>query len=85
MKVQAFDAKVQPVERDTYQLNLNLESKLGTLNATVAGLRAGAGKFGGVQSAGPAPTRDRNVFDPRDYKLAELGPKPTVVRWKKCM
>ena len=68
-----------------YQLNQSLESKLGALNATVSGLQAGVGNFGGGQGAGagPAATRDRNVFDPRDYKLADFGPKPTVVRWKK--
>ena len=29
------------------------------------------------------PARDRNVSDPRDYKLAELGPTPSVAHWKK--
>ena len=84
-QVQTFDARVQVFERDMYQLNQSLESKLGALNATVSGLQAGVGNFGGGQGAGagPAATRDRNVFDPRDYKLADFGPKPTVVRWKK--
>ena len=80
VKVQVFDARVYAFERDMHQLNLNFESKMGALNASVAGLQAGAGNFGGGQGAGPAATRDRNVFDPRDYKLADLGPKPTVVR-----
>ena len=36
---------------------------------------AGAGKGG-------AP-RDRNVFDPRDYKVEPLGDKPSMGKWKK--
>ena len=27
--------------------------------------------------------KDRNVFDVRDYKLSDLGLKPTTARWKK--
>ena len=82
MKVQAFDAKIQAFERDMYQFNLNLDANQGTPSATVDGLQASAENFRGVQGAGQAATRDRNVFDPREYKLADLGPKLTVVRWK---
>jgi hypothetical protein len=50
------------------------------LNATVGGLQASSGGFGAGRGGGD---QDRNVFDPRDYKIADLGSKPTVVRWKK--
>ena len=31
----------------------------------------------------PRPENDRNVFDPRDYKLAPLDAKPSLGKWKK--
>ena len=37
---------------------------------------AASADFGGF--SGPRADKDRNVFDPRDYKLTDLGPKPTA-------
>ena len=73
-RVLEFTAKVDAFERDMWQLNQNLDSRLGVLNATVGGLQASSGGFGTGKGGGD---RDRNVFDPRDYKLSELGPKPS--------
>ena len=51
-QVQAFDAKVNVFERDMWQLNQSLDTKLGALNATVGGLQANAGSFGGGKGGG---------------------------------
>ena len=46
---------------------------------TRSAVGSGAG-FGGQST--PYAERDRNVFDVRDYKLTDLGLKPTTARWK---
>ena len=40
-----------------------------------------ASNTGGGSGKGAAP-RDRNVFDPRDYKVEPLGDKPSLGKWK---
>ena len=70
------------------ELEANLESKIRELRATVyaaqAGQAGGSSGFEGQGFSGATPqTRECNVFDPRDLKLAELGAKPSVARWKK--
>ena len=75
--------KVTAFERDMYQLNATIDARFGALTATVSNLQTGTGSFGGFGAGKGGGDRDRNVFDPRDYKIADLGSKPTVVRWKK--
>ena len=74
--------KVEQVELSVQELETSLETKLRELSATV--YVAQAGGTSGFESQGfqgaPPQTRDRN---PRDYKIAELGAKPPVARWKK--
>ena len=82
-QVHAAQEKVNAFERDMYQLNTSLDARFVTLSAAVNNLQAGTGNFGGFGTGKGGGDRDRNVFDSRDYKLSELGPKPTVVRWKK--
>ena len=64
-------------------LQENIDRRLRELIAEISITRSAAGAdFGGF--SGPRAERDRNVFDPRDYKLTDLGPKPIAARWKKC-
>ena len=72
---------LQQAQLGFQEVESGLETKVRELSAAVAS--ACAGGFGTFQGAAASATRDRNVFDPRDYKLAELGPKPSVARWKK--
>ena len=66
--------------RDTFQANA--DRRLRELSAEISITRSAAGAdFGGF--SGPSAEKDRNVFDPRDSKLTDLGHKPTTARWKK--
>ena len=66
------------------ELEANTDRRIRELSAEVSAAQStGYTGFLGGTNTTPQATRDRNVFDPRDYKLAELGPKPTVARWKK--
>ena len=54
-RVLEFTAKVDAFERDMWQLNQNLDSRLGVLNATVGGLQASSGGFGAGKGGGRIP------------------------------
>jgi hypothetical protein len=82
-QIHSAQEKVTAFERDMYQLNATIDARFGALTATVSNLQTGTGNFGGFGAGKGGGDRDRNVFDPRDYKIADLGSKPTVVRWKK--
>ena len=57
-----------------------LSNEIGTTRFVVGSLEFGSGAGAGKGGAAP---RDRNVFDPRDYKVAELGNKRSMAKWKK--
>ena len=52
-------------------------SDIATTRSVVGNLDFNSGAGAGKGGAAP---RDRNVFDPRDYKVAELGNKPSMAK-----
>ena len=82
-KFEGVSGRVNTVEVSYVELESNVDRRLRELTEGVAGFQAvGASSFTGLASA-PQTQRDRNVFDPRDYKLADLGVKPSMAWWKK--
>ena len=83
-------SQVGDVATQVSKFELNLKEPESTLvrkiqvleTAQSAAAAAASSGFTGFSGQAPPP-RDRNVFDPRDFKLAELGVKPEVARWKK--
>ena len=83
-KLESLPANLQLLQRNHDELEANTDRRLRELSAEVSAAPSSGytGFLGGTNST-PQATKDRNVFDPRDYKLAERGRKPTVARWKK--
>ena len=68
--------KVDEIQAHAAQRFGELISEISVTRSAV-GVSAGAGGPGS-----PWVEKDRNVFDVRDYKLSDLGVKPTTARWK---
>ena len=82
-ELEGVSGRVSAVEVSYTELESNVERRLRELTTEIAASQAaGALNFAGFAS-GPQTHRDRNVSDPRDYKLADLGVKPSMARWKK--
>jgi hypothetical protein len=59
-------------------------SRFSELAAEISVTRSAVGHGSGTGGQSSAwVEKDRNVFDVRDYKLSDLGAKPTGARWKK--
>ena len=83
-KLESLPGNLQLLQTNHDELEANTDRRLRELTAEISAAQSSGytGFLGGTHST-PQATKDRNVFDPRDYKLAELGPKPTLARWKK--
>ena len=64
----------------TSQVDLRMTQLNNDTSATCSAVGARTGSHGS-----PGVEKDRNVFDVRDYKLSDLGVKPTTARWKKWL
>jgi hypothetical protein len=82
-----FDQRIAAVEVSYEELESGILRRVIEHFRSAAASGGSTGTNTGFQSTGfqgvPFAERDRNVFDVRDYKLAELGTKPTIARWKK--
>ena len=83
--LEGFGNRLAQIEVSHKELESGVDRWFGEIRAAAAAAGSvGAGGFTGANfQGGPFAERDRNVFDPRDYKLAEFGTKPTMARWKK--
>ena len=84
-QLESVPSRVTAAEANTTELAANLNQRGRELTDGLAALQAAGSTsgFGNFQGAAAAATGDWNVFDLRDYKLADLGSKPSVARWKK--
>ena len=73
-----LDALTAQVDHRMTQLTNQIPATRAAVGSTDFGYGFGTGKGRAAQTA-----RDRNAFDPRDYKVAELGNKPSMATWKK--
>ena len=83
-QLESVPSRVTAAEAKTIELAAIFDQRCRELTDGLAALQASGSTsgFGGFQGAVAAATRDRNVFDPRDYKRADLGSKPSVARWE---
>ena len=75
--LESVPPRMTAAEAKATELAANFDQRCRELTVGLEALQASGSTsgFGGFQGAGSAATRDRNVFDPRDYKLADLGAK----------
>ena len=84
-QLQDLAGRIVQVEVSHEELEPGVDRRFEEFRAAAFAARGmGSSGFDGQAFQGSTPqTKDRNIFDPRDYKLAELGPKPTAAKWKK--
>ena len=83
--LESVPPRMTAAEAKTTELAANFGQRCRELTVGLEALQASAGPTGassGFQGA-PFAERDRNVFDNRDYKLADLQPQPSLGKWKK--
>ena len=73
-----LDTLTGQVDHRMTHLTNEIAATRAAISSSDFGFGFSTGKGGAAQTA-----RDRNVFDPRDYKVAELGNKPSMAKWKK--
>ena len=83
----AMPVNIGLIQENLTELSSQTDRRLQELTTEISTARAaGSADFGGFGDGfGVVPhgQKYRNVFDPRDYKLSDLGVKPTTARWKK--
>ena len=81
-QLEALPETLRQLQAGHGHLTASTDKRLRELTAVLGSKGAGGAGLGrfGFTPLGP---KDRDVFDPRDYKVAELGPKPSIGRRKK--
>ena len=81
--LESVPARVTAAEAKTTELVSSFDQRLRELSNEISVTRSAVGSSGSGGPGAPYAEKDRNVFDVRDYKLSDLGVKPTTARWKK--
>ena len=80
----SIPARMTATEARATEIVSESDRKFRELSGEISVTRSAIGSGGGLGGQGSAwVEKDRNVFDIRDYKLTDLGAKPTAARWKK--
>ena len=85
-QIGAVPAALRQLQTAQEKLTTNTDKRFRELTAELASAQAARGvSHGGFSDFQDSAlqTPDRNVFDPRDYKLAPLDAKPSLAKWKK--
>ena len=75
-------ANLSTLQSHNDTLQENVDRRLRELSAEITITRSAVGS-GSVGFSEPRPEKDRNVFDPQDYKLGPVEAKPSLGKWKK--